>query len=74
METQTIVTQEQLDAIGPFSWPGGYANGFIGSEMAVLCFDCAKKSLGGNDPVLSPFCSANYDGPEYCDDCGKEIA
>ena len=68
-----ITTQEELAEVGPFSWPGGYANGFIGTDGTVLCFDCAKQSLGGEDATLGWFCSANYD-PETCEVCGKEIS
>jgi hypothetical protein len=67
-----VVTHEQLSDIGPFSWPGGYANGFIGSDGVTLCYDCAVKALGGEDTSFDAYCSANYE-PETCEDCGKEI-
>lgn len=67
-----IVTHEDLTAIGPYSWPGGYANGFIGTDGTVLCFDCANESLGGEDATLTAYCSANYE-PETCEVCNKSI-
>jgi hypothetical protein len=70
---QRITTSEELEATGAYAWPGGHPILYIGSESAVICFDCAKLSLGGNDPTLFAVVNDAYD-TEYCDDCGKEIS
>lgn len=67
-----ITTQEELQETGAYAWPGGYPIIYIGSEGATLCFECAGKSLGGEDPTLTAVNGGDYE-PEQCDGCGKII-
>jgi hypothetical protein len=69
-----IVTQEELEETGAYAWPGGYPIVYVGSENATICFECAKKSLGGNDPTLMAYSTEGYDSTDMCEDCGKQIA
>jgi len=69
-----ITTDEEIEASGPFAFPGGYAVLYLGSEGATICFECAKKSLGGNDPTLTAtVLDGEYESPELCDDCSLTI-
>jgi hypothetical protein len=71
-----IATNEDLEAAGPYAWPGGYPILYLGADGAHLCYLCAQQSLGGNDPTLSamPLEGAYDDEDELCcDNCGEPI-
>jgi DNA-directed RNA polymerase subunit RPC12/RpoP len=71
-----IVTHEELEASGPFAWPGGYPVLYLGTDSAYLCFSCAQQSLGGEDATLTAMILEGTYSDEAdiaCDNCGEAI-
>ena len=71
-----ITTDAELEASGPFAWPGGYPVLYLGSDGTYLCFSCAQQSLGGEDATLTAMILEGTYSDESdltCDTCGEPI-
>lgn len=88
METSTLrqyVGVEPGAELPVFSWPGGYAIGYVTDDGAVFCGDCANGRNGSQaseDPddagtgwrMVAAFSAAESDSCSYCAHCNTQIA
>jgi hypothetical protein len=65
----------------PYAWPGGYEKFAITDDGGALCHECVKSELrliSRSFPddgwrVVDADLEDNWNGPLYCDHCGRAI-